>query len=357
MVLSFFDSTLEMISAFTFYPANISPYMWTVLPRIIACFHDWATDFISHLLAPLDNYISKGNDIFCSTAEYIVPVLTICKSLIEDKEREDEDAKYAAKILETLLAHSKGKIDQYLPQIVQLVGCQLLEAKNLQLKLLFCDVLAGAAFYNPALFLETVKQGGPDFEQKMFNYWLSHLPEMKKVQKHMKMSVLGLASLTMIPQSMLPAQLAKAFPTILNQIAVVLKELKVLADKEEKDEDDSEEEVEEVLNLNDEDDVNDDALRERHEKLQEQLTTFLGPYDVEEEIYTSPLDEVDPFVFFAHNLQIFSDQEPQVYQSWASAMDQGMKDEMNVLVAEAEKRKMDEEELKRLKAEKEAKGQ
>jgi hypothetical protein len=35
-----------------------------VLCRMLDSFHKWAIDYLQHMLAPLDNFISRGPDIF-----------------------------------------------------------------------------------------------------------------------------------------------------------------------------------------------------------------------------------------------------------------------------------------------------
>ena len=70
----------KMITAMTYYPPEISPFMWSCLPRsasglpavtkllylcghtrvlcrISGMFLDWAGDYLSSMLPPIDNYI------------------------------------------------------------------------------------------------------------------------------------------------------------------------------------------------------------------------------------------------------------------------------------------------------------
>ena len=38
--------------------------MWSLWPQLIACFHEWAVDYLENLLVPLDNFISRGTPHF-----------------------------------------------------------------------------------------------------------------------------------------------------------------------------------------------------------------------------------------------------------------------------------------------------
>ncbi len=98
---------------------------------------------------------------------------------MKDEERR-ADAGYGCKILETILAHHRGKLDGVIPNILQIV-CTLLVDKSVQenneLMKFLLDDIAAVAYYNPQIFLRVLDQSkalGP-----IFNIWLSYLPEMK----------------------------------------------------------------------------------------------------------------------------------------------------------------------------------
>jgi hypothetical protein len=38
--------------------------MWSLWPQLIACFHEWAVDYLENLIVPLDNFISRGTPHF-----------------------------------------------------------------------------------------------------------------------------------------------------------------------------------------------------------------------------------------------------------------------------------------------------
>ena len=38
--------------------------MWTLWPRIIQCFYEWAVDYFDHISGALENYICRGTEHF-----------------------------------------------------------------------------------------------------------------------------------------------------------------------------------------------------------------------------------------------------------------------------------------------------
>lgn len=45
---------------------QISPRMWSLFPQLHQCYMEWGFNYLENLLVPLDNYISRGTDVFLS---------------------------------------------------------------------------------------------------------------------------------------------------------------------------------------------------------------------------------------------------------------------------------------------------
>lgn len=318
--IEFVDDILEMMTCFIFFGEGVSPFMWSLVPRIVTAFHDWAMDYMQNMLQPLDCIISKGTDVFltCQNPNLMQMVLSMPKALLEDPQKED-DAKYGCQLLETILSYCKGRIDPVVVDIIKLIAQKLFVATNKQLKLLLCDVLGGCAFYNPVIFLETVKMGGPEFEQKLFGEWLKLVDDMTKVMKHQKIAVLGLGSLLQVPMANLPNLLRTSLGDVMNKLVQTLCTLKIAVDGEDDDEAESEEEEEAVLDLNEDQDATedmDDAFTFAQTLAQYTQDGF--DIDVDNQNYTSPLDDEDAFIFFAQSLEMFSKREGAFYQQWSA---------------------------------------
>lgn len=48
-------------------PLQISSQMWTLWPLIYQSYNEWAFDYFENILVPLDNFISRGTEVFLSS--------------------------------------------------------------------------------------------------------------------------------------------------------------------------------------------------------------------------------------------------------------------------------------------------
>jgi hypothetical protein len=332
--MEFMEDTLQMIFCFTYLSPSISPFMWSVLPQLVDLFQQGViVDYMREMLPTVNAYISKGTDVFVTAREpdYLQVVLSMVTKSFSDENLVFQ-AKHCTQLMESILAHCKGRIDQVIPGVVTIVGEKLFElggtGKELQLVLHLCDVLGAAAYYNPQLLISIVQQKGPEFEKKLFNYWLSHLEPMNEeaAAQHQKMAVIGLGSVMRVPRAQLPQLLLNAMPEVLVLVVKVLKSLKDNEGEEDEGEDEEEggydsQEEEEILDLNEDADNEDGDYKQIQaytEKIQDNLADILEG-DVGEADYETPLDSVDPFMYFAECTQQMAANDG-FYQQWYEAL-------------------------------------
>ena len=50
--------------------------MWSLWPLLHTAYNDWAMDYLDNILVPLDNFISKGTEVFlaCKNPDYLAQV-------------------------------------------------------------------------------------------------------------------------------------------------------------------------------------------------------------------------------------------------------------------------------------------
>jgi len=350
--IEYFDDILEMMTLFLNFGKGASPFMWSLVPRIVKAFNEWARDYMSNILPPLDCLISRGVDFFVSNPQVMQLILSMPQTLLAGTEESHEtDARWGCKLLECIVVHCKGRIDNIIPDIIKLAATKLFIAKDMQLKLLLLDVIACCAYYNPMLFVAILKQGGGEFEQNLFNHWLSHLEDMSKVKKHQKVSILGLSSLLHLPIAELPALLKQSYGAVLDQLLLLCGRYKAVCDSGAGDTDEEEgfyeDEEDEVLDLDENQDA-DDAIEDVHNFTQQLSAELLGfefrDDDIDEEMVDSPLDDIEPFMFFAQSLENFASREGAFYQQWEA--EGPKKNQIAILVQEAQKRKFEEEQRK-----------
>ena len=55
---------------------QISPRMWSLWPLLHTAYNEWAMDYLDNILVPLDNFISKGTEVFlaCKSPDYLAQV-------------------------------------------------------------------------------------------------------------------------------------------------------------------------------------------------------------------------------------------------------------------------------------------
>ena len=224
----FFEEVLNIINILLYLNPNpISPFMWSLLPRIIDAYETYATDYLACLVRPIDNYLSKGTQHFisCKQPNYLQLVLNIIERPLASQS-EGSDSSYACKLLEAIFAHSRGlgsaDVDRLMPDTIKLCGQLLISLQSqqtareeqrekekkeaerlaalkkkkkkgkkkekdleeleleedlealrneditLQLRLLLIDVIAVAAYYNPTHFCITLSQCPVEFTQSLF---------------------------------------------------------------------------------------------------------------------------------------------------------------------------------------------
>jgi len=353
--IEYFDDVLEIVACFTYYPPTVTPYFWNLFPRLIHAFHHWAADFISNLLVPIDNYISKDPQTFLAKIpgksgdeeSYFKMALTVVQVLFDDDDREI-DAQHAAKMLESIVGHCKGQIsDDDLRQIIQLLCVKLSKAQEKRLVVQCLNALAAAVYANPVVFVTLCGQAGDQFTADIFGMWFKTLEEMTH-PKHITFAVLGLSSIMQLPLDKCPNGIQESMPTILNGIVLSLSNLEKLEEDNKDgayDEDFSDDDFEQFDDLDDDQDALDETenISDLTDRIQNHLLDLVE--NVHEDDYVSPLDDIDAFIFFASCLEGMSTRHPEFYQSWGASLggDAGIIDHIYQVAAT---RKQKEEEAK-----------
>lgn len=271
--------------------------------------------------------------------------ISIVDTLFKQKGREQE-AQYACKILEAIFAHAHGAVDGLVAPALALCMHKLENSKELLLKLQILDVVGVICHYNPALFLQSLPN--PEAVKSLLNFWLSHLEAMDDAPKHQKKSLLGLASLCLVPLEQMPPVLANGFPAVLQQQLGVLRNILESKDKKENknnDDDESSEEEYDVFNgpeiehfeeLNDDQDVVD---RDIGATFGDSLISLVNDEALDDpESFASPLDKIDVFVFVAHCYTHIAQRNQSFWQQFGASLPPVLGQTLQLSMAEAEQR-------------------
>ncbi|KAJ4968064.1 hypothetical protein NE237_014765 [Protea cynaroides] len=320
-----FEEILEIVSYMTFFSPTISLEMWSLWPSMMEALTDWAIDFFPNILVPLDNYISRSTEHFltCKDPDYQQSLWNVLSSIMTDKNMEDNDIEPAPKLIEVVFQNCKGQVDHWVEPYLRITIERLRRAEKSYLKCLLMQVIADALYYNATLTLGILQKLGVATE--VFNLWFQMLQQVKKSgvrvnfkrEHDKKVCCLGLTALLALPADQLPGEaLEPIFKATLDLLIAYKDQVAEAAKEEEGDDDDmngfqtdDEEEDDDGSDKEMGVDVEDgdEADSARLQKLAAQAKSFRPTDDddddsdedySDDEELQSPIDEVDPFVFF-----------------------------------------------------------
>ncbi|KAK6145755.1 hypothetical protein DH2020_019624 [Rehmannia glutinosa] len=330
-----FEEVLEIVSYMTFFSPTISLEMWSLWPLMMEALADWAIDFFPNILVPLDNYISRSTAHFltCKEPDYQQSLWNMISSVMGDKNLEDGDIEPAPKLIQVVFQNCRGQVDHWVEPYLRITMERLRgRTEKPYLKCLLMEVVADALYYNASLTLTILQK--LNVATEVFNLWFQMLQQTKKSgaranfkrEQDKKVCCLGLTSLLPLPADQLPGEaLERVFKSTLDllvaykdQVAGCCFYMPLPAAKAfrstEFDSEDSD------------DDFSDD------EELQ------------------SPIDDVDPFVFFVDTIKALQASDPLRFQNLTQTLDFHYQALANGVAQHAELRRVEIEKEKIAKA-------
>ncbi|CAN4120945.1 unnamed protein product [Withania somnifera] len=375
-----FEEVLEIVSYMTFFSPTISVEMWSLWPLMIEALADWAIDFFPNILVPLDNYISRSTAHFltCKDLDYQQSLWNMISSVMGDKNLDDGDIESAPKLIQVVFQHCKGQVDQWVEPYIRVTIERLRRAEKPYLKCLLVQVIADAFYYNAPLTLNILQKLG--IATEVFNLWFQMLGQTKKSgarvyfkrEQDKKVCCLGLTSLLPLPVDQLPGEaLERVFKATLDLLVAYKDQVAEAAKEDEAEDDDDMNELQ-----TDEDDEDDDgsdkemgddteegdeADSTRLQKLAAQAKAFRShdedgdddsddDFSDDDEELQSPLDEVDPFIFFVETIKVLQASDPLRFQSLTQSLDFRYQALANGVAQHAEQRRVEIEKEKMEKA-------
>lgn len=348
-----FEEVLEIVSYMTFFSPTISPDMWSLWPLMMEALADWAIDFFPNILVPLDNYISRSTAHFlaCKETDYQQSLWNMISSIMGDKNLDDGDIEPAPKLIEVVFHNCRGQVDHWVEPYLRITVERLRRTEKPYLKCLLMQVIADILYYNAPLALNILQKLGVATE--IFNLWFQMLQQTKKSgmranfkrEHDKKVCCLGLTSLLPLPADQLPGEaLGRVFRATLDLLVAYKEQVAEAAKEEEAEEDDGDDDDMDGLRSDDEDDDGgdvsdkemgvdaedgDEADSIRLKKFAAQAKAF-RPDDSDEdsdddysddEDLQSPIDEIDPFVFFVDTVKVLQASDPLRFQNLMQTLD------------------------------------
>ncbi|XP_022761680.1 importin beta-like SAD2 isoform X2 [Durio zibethinus] len=372
-----FEEVLEIVSYVTFFSPTISLDMWSLWPLMIEALADWAIDFFPNILVPLDNYISRGTAHFltCKEPDYQQSLWNMISSIMADKNLEDNDIEAAPKLIEVVFQNCRGQVDHWVEPYLRITLDRLRRTEKSRLKCLLVQVIANAVYYNAALTLGILNKFCVTTE--VFNLWFQLLQQVRKSglqanfkrEHDKKVCCLGLTSLLALPGEQLVGEaLGRVFRATLDLLVAYMDQVAEAAKEEEAEDDDDD--MDGFQTDDDDDDADgydkemgasaedgDEADSIRLQKLAAQAKAFRANDDddddsdddfSDDEEFQSPIDEVDPFVFFVDTVKGLQASDPMRFQNLTQtlnfhyqALAHGVAQHAEQRRAEIEKEKME----------------
>ncbi|EIE23737.1 ARM repeat-containing protein [Coccomyxa subellipsoidea C-169] len=340
-----FEEVMEIVSYFTYFSPSISERMWTLWPQLVQCFHEWAIDYFENLLVPLDNFISRGTDTFLSgqNPNYLQQVNHLVETALTNADLNESDIGSAPRLLEIIMQNCRGRVDGCIGHYIALALNKLPTAGRSLLKDQLVNVVATALYYNPSLALQQLQAQGRT--QAFFSTWFQMIFATRRNDgaKHFrrlydkKVNALGMASVLSVPDESLPADVAAGLPQLMGGLDMALDaddeedELDEDGDSSGGSESDEEgDEDDENGHLDEDDDVDEGDEDEYIKRLARESARMRGRRHEESdsddewtdnEEDSAPLDDVDPFVFFADSLRSVQSQMPARFQGLMANVD------------------------------------
>mmetsp|Transcript_16250 Transcript_16250/g.40027 ORF Transcript_16250/g.40027 Transcript_16250/m.40027 type:complete len:1050 (+) Transcript_16250:159-3308(+) len=362
----FLEDSLDVVSALVKFCFEMNPFLWSLVPKIIDCYKNYAVDHVQNVVVALGNYIAFAPIGLSKRPQTIQAMLkmvawtfypTFPQGRGPDNPRVAEidyliASQYAAKTITMLLLHIKEKMDGYLPDICKLLFkklasttrlCQDLQKeegdekqftlpKAQALKIILIESMATALSQNPAIFMKAASSAG--CTRQVFKVWMDNQKEIANDPTTLGISIMGLSSIARLPGNGVPPELVqdKYMLHLLNGAVGQLKELERIEEKEDgeentDDDDDSEPEIQKFENV----DISKDAIVEEDvenlkgwaQQIQEIRDAFQD-YGAHSDSYLdeffTPAHETDKYEYFAKCIVGLGKANPGAQQAWMQVL-------------------------------------
>jgi len=334
--MEYLENALDVLSYLTYYGEGISSDLWSLFPLILEAFDQWAYDFISNMAIPLDNYISRGTEVFLTGQynghSYIALTINLVNKVLTSGDRQTEkEGRKAILLLMSIFHNCMGRVDDYLAPMLDIVLFKISkpDLEDFVVVSLY-QVIASALFYNPEMTLRYLEHKSAT--ESIFNLWFVKI-DIFESGLSKKLCVLGLSAVISLPATSLPASLQQHLPMVLDKAIRMLSSLEMSQEEDEEgegEEDDDEEEEEE-----DEDGgfaSDQDCKTEEDENYlstiqgwvdNKAVAAFLaGEYDDsdDDDDYRSPIDDVDELSYFYNIFRLAFERDGQIYQQIQQGM-------------------------------------
>lgn len=219
----------------------ISPYLWSMFPRAMHAFHEWASDYSYHYLHVVDSYLSKSPRMFFSPrkceAPYVQLLLGMISRLWDDSSLEEDDfAVQGSRVCGLLLQHCRNiegsSVEREVGVLTELVVLRLrANSRSSRAVSSLIVSLAHLTYVSPMTTIAVIDKSLGCTEE-VFSLWMSmvHQDNLERDYDR-KASAIALSAILGSDWNQLPTVLRQSIPQILITVVQLLESLAKSAEK------------------------------------------------------------------------------------------------------------------------------
>ena len=228
-----YEEILEICSYMTYFAPSVSNEMWQLWPVMVTSLQTWGVQYFENVLVPMDNYVSRGTEVFLTHPTAKTDVLQLAGLVLMDSANiPDPEALPGPKLLECVLANCKGRVDDMVPAMLAMSLDRLGKTSLSYLQDLLVQVVANCLFYDAVLTLEVLNKNGKT--ASVLQTWFGMLAQRTQSGKRKhhkrehdkKVCCLGLLALLSAPSQSLPAVVQQGYGQITQTLVSLLIDLK-----------------------------------------------------------------------------------------------------------------------------------
>mmetsp|Transcript_33968 Transcript_33968/g.95506 ORF Transcript_33968/g.95506 Transcript_33968/m.95506 type:complete len:1067 (+) Transcript_33968:81-3281(+) len=259
--MDFYEEALEILTYLTFYgPSPIPAPLWALFPQVYqsVCGHataslplpevlagGWAPDFISNIIAPVENFISRGPPEAFLTGVWVEAGLPYPEMVFNMFRKvlhmpgagSEDDCARAAELATAVFTNLSAPVaDEWLPRYFDELWRRWQTAETADLRRSVLAAFATMLWYNVEAFLRCTEER--QCLQQVFEAWMQHVKVIKGLPDR-KVFVLGFLRLFQLSCAQsFPAALAPGVPHLVAQLVTQTREIIRLREKQAKDKED-----------------------------------------------------------------------------------------------------------------------
>ncbi|KHN74638.1 Importin-7 [Toxocara canis] len=349
-ILSTLGSVLEIVE-------DNSEIMHHVEVQVLRVIKSVLDNYQIDMMPVLHSYLTVDTDSFLARPERVNALVEMAVHMFKDEFGEDDQI-HAAKLLECLILQCQGRIDNLVPDIVQLAMTRLHQPfeDGKELKPMLLMVICAGLYYNSEMFVNLAPQLQPHGANTL-NYIVNELiaSAHKLTGIHdRKMAIIALCTLAKLAPQLRPSLIDEQAPKVNEEIVALLDGLQKamksqaesrLAEEKRQEQEDSEDDEEREEDLADSEDEIDEGTLEYLETLAKHQrkagrTSETNTGDTEEtdsetdddedwdddsiEAYYTPIDDddaTDAFVVYKETLEALQKSDERLLMALTTCPD------------------------------------